>query len=696
MFWDGSRWIDERVHEAELARARSTSNHRPHIALLVAAVLVGVAVLSLPSVQPAAASYQSRALTAAWGTSYTMDIVQESARHVAARGTWRRKTNARFLGRHVLTSWQRGATISYTFTGTGIAIVGPTSRHRGKARISIDGNVVETVSSHSNRYHRKVTLFATSWATEQTHTITVTVLGKTRDTKLSVDAFVVRHPKANGHGQATLTPAPTKAPAPTATPAPAAGSLAISAVSAYDITTNAAKVTWTVSAPATGQVEYGTSTRYGEASILEASFHYSTHVQTLSGLSPGTRYHFRVHSVAADGRSVYSPDYTVTTALAAAAPTVAPTATLAPTATPAPPAATPSPTPAPTATAKPTPVPTPAPVGSSSLFGSAFNADTLANTQVGGTDGSGKSQVAFRFRATGTSLASVRFFIQSGSGYGAGTGGTLELSIRPDASGVPSSNVLGSASIVHPGTNAGRIVTFSPAVSLTKGAIYDLVFRNTDASPQSNFVSVNATYVYGTALHPLQPSGDDMSVLINQGTWAKRTNYMPVLDLGWAGGSHSGQGYMEIWVRDYANIGGSAKVRETFTNPTARTITTLAARVRRTSGSGALTLSIPGVASATVPASAVPASAPGGDNGGAVWVVATLPSPVTLPAGSGSLVLTAPSGTTYTTFPVRKGADYGYDAATCFAQGQAQYTTGGSWQPFNGDANGSDLQFYLK
>jgi hypothetical protein len=717
MFWDGSRWIDERVREAELAKARSSKHrpHRPHLVAAVAAVVVGIAVFSLPTPQPAQARYGSEALTAAWGPSYTMDMVQESARQVDARGTWRLRSNPKFLGRQILTSWHRGATISTTFTGTGIAIIGPTSRYRGRARISIDGHVVATVDSHSSSYHRKATLYVTTFASEQTHKITVTVLGTTRDTKFSVDAFAVRHAKAKARPVPTPAPSatpdpaasvdPTATPAPASTPAPTEAPLVISAVSAIDIASTSAKVTWTLSEPATGQVEYGTTTRYGETTTLESSFRWSTHVQPLAALTPGVQYHFRTHSVAADGQSVYSDDETFTTTGASAdptatpAPTAAPTSTPAPTTTPAPtatPRATPTPTPAPTATPRATPTPTPSPVGSSTMFGSAFNADTLANTQVGGSDSSGNTQVAFRFRATSSSLTSVRFFIQSGSGYGAGTGGTIELSIRPDAGGAPSSTVLGSASVVHPGTSVGRLVTFSPAVSLTPGAMYDIVFRNTDASPRSNFVSVNATYVYGAALNPLQPGGSDMSVLINQGSWSTRTNYMPIVDVGWADGSHSGQGYMEVWIRDYANIGGSAMARESFTNPTARTITTLAVRVRRTSGSGALTLSIPGVVSATVPASAVPASAPGGDNGGAVWVTATLSSPVTLPAGPGSLVLSAPSGTTYTTFPVRKGGSYGYDAATWFSQGQGQYTTGGSWQPFNGDANGSDLQFYVK
>ncbi len=330
MFWDGSRWIDERANADGRIAARAVSKHGSYITLAISAVLIGLTVLSVSSVQPVAAGYRSGVLTASWGTGYTMDIVQESARAVATTGTWLRKTHSGFLGRHVLTSWDRGATITYRFTGTGIAIVGPTSRQRGKARLYIDGKYLTTINTHSRKYHRHATLFATSWTTEQTHTVSITVLGRTRATKFSVDAFLVRHPKDKAKGQPsplpTTRPSPTTKPAdPTKAPNPSVGPLEISAVSAHDVADTSAKVTWTVSEPATGQIEYGTSTRYGQMSSLEPSFDYSTHVQALSGLIPGTQYHFRTHSTAADGRSAYSADHTFTTSPAGAAPTPSPT-----------------------------------------------------------------------------------------------------------------------------------------------------------------------------------------------------------------------------------------------------------------------------------------------------------------------------------------------------------------------------------
>ena len=89
---------------------------------------------------------------------------------------------------------------------------------------------------------------------------------------------------------------------------------AISAVSAYDITQTTARITWTLDEPATGQVEYGTTTAYGQFSLKETSFNYSSHIQMLSGLTPATLYHFRVHSENEANAESVSGDYTFTTA----------------------------------------------------------------------------------------------------------------------------------------------------------------------------------------------------------------------------------------------------------------------------------------------------------------------------------------------------------------------------------------------
>jgi hypothetical protein len=162
-------------------------------------------------------------------------------------------------------------------------------------------------------------------------------------------------------------PDPTATALPSPTLAPSAAALVIGSVTATNVTQTDATITWTVSAPATGQVEYGLSEALGSVSTLEASFTYTTHIQLLSGLAAGSAYYYRVRSVDAAGNVVVSDLQTFTTlALTDPTPTPVPTLTPTPDPTPAPttaptPDPTPAPTPAPTTAPTPAPTPTPTP-----------------------------------------------------------------------------------------------------------------------------------------------------------------------------------------------------------------------------------------------------------------------------------------------------------------------------------------------
>jgi hypothetical protein len=87
---------------------------------------------------------------------------------------------------------------------------------------------------------------------------------------------------------------------------------AISSVSASGITQTAATITWTTNEAATSQVDYGTTTSYGQSSALDASL-VTNHSVTVSGLSAGTLYHVRVRSKDAAGNEALSADATFTT-----------------------------------------------------------------------------------------------------------------------------------------------------------------------------------------------------------------------------------------------------------------------------------------------------------------------------------------------------------------------------------------------
>ena len=102
----------------------------------------------------------------------------------------------------------------------------------------------------------------------------------------------------------------TTAASPDTTP-PVTSNIVIS-----NITTSEATITWTTDEVATSQVEYGTSTLYGNFSNQDNSLAIS-HTITLSGLTPDTIYYFRVISIDQSGNNGTSPDYNFTTLKAA-------------------------------------------------------------------------------------------------------------------------------------------------------------------------------------------------------------------------------------------------------------------------------------------------------------------------------------------------------------------------------------------
>jgi len=86
----------------------------------------------------------------------------------------------------------------------------------------------------------------------------------------------------------------------------------IISVSSGSVTSSGATITWTTNKGATSQVEYGLDTTYGSHSTLESGL-TTNHSVSLTGLSSGTTYHYRVKSVDEAGNITFSEDYTFTT-----------------------------------------------------------------------------------------------------------------------------------------------------------------------------------------------------------------------------------------------------------------------------------------------------------------------------------------------------------------------------------------------
>ena len=366
---------------------------------------------------------------------------------------------------------------------------------------------------------------------------------------------------------------------------------------------------------------------------------------------------------------------------------------------------TPAPTAVPAATNPPV---NPVPPGGPG-YGAGIGADSLANTQIGGSlCQCTNNATSYRFRATqSSSLKSIMIYAVYGSGYSGGTGGTISVSVQTDdgsASHAPTGTVLASASLKtgNPGPSF-PVITFSSPASLSAGQLYHIVFKNADSHPTSNFISVNSLYSYGAALSPQQPRfadsdwGQLMSTNGSSG-WQRRTNFTPILDMAYANGVHAGLGYMEVWVNEAKTISGSSAVRETFTPTSGKTVSSALIRVSRRSGSSPLGITLETAGGTVLATGSISAGAIGTSAG---WATTSLSSSVDLVAGRGYLlVFTAPSGTAYSAFSIEHGINYKFPASEYFSDGYAQFTTGSGWAGFtdeSGDvSSNSDLQFYLK
>jgi peroxiredoxin len=92
-------------------------------------------------------------------------------------------------------------------------------------------------------------------------------------------------------------------------------SLVISGIRVSNITDLAANLSWTTDKPGTTQVAYGITNAYGSTTTFDQNL-ATSHSATLTGLKPGTIYHFKLISQDGSGNETASQDQTFTTSSA--------------------------------------------------------------------------------------------------------------------------------------------------------------------------------------------------------------------------------------------------------------------------------------------------------------------------------------------------------------------------------------------
>jgi hypothetical protein len=118
-------------------------------------------------------------------------IVQDASGSIVRTGTWATSSRSDWSGGTALYSRRKGATVSRTFTGRGIAFVTATGPTRGRASVWIDGALAKSLGLHAKTLTPRRVVFTRTWAASGTHTIKVVVAGTDGHPRVDLDAFVI-------------------------------------------------------------------------------------------------------------------------------------------------------------------------------------------------------------------------------------------------------------------------------------------------------------------------------------------------------------------------------------------------------------------------------------------------------------------------------------------------------------------------
>lgn len=326
--------------------------------------------------------------------------------------------------------------------------------------------------------------------------------------------------------------------------------------------------------------------------------------------------------------------------------------------------------------------------------------DALNNTIIGGPN---LQSASYRFRAvTSSNLSSIRVYIigPTHSGYGAGTGGIWKVSVQTDSGTTahgPSGTILSSTTFKP--VDDFPVISWSSPASLTSGQLYHVVFENIDASPTTNYASLDGVFMYSPTT-PRQPRFSDIDwgqpERFGTNPWADTRNTIPIAALTYANGVTQGQGYMENWDQAKKTITGTAMAREIFTT-TARTVSEFNVRLSRVSGTSPLNIRLETSSGTLISSCAIPAESIAISTRN-TWGRCTFSS-VSI-TGAYNVVLSTPTDTKYSIYVIRKGVSYGMPSTTYFADGYAQFNSGSGWVGFDpgwsGPSTEGDLQFYFR
>jgi hypothetical protein len=115
--------------------------------------------------------------------------LSETASLIAYGGRWSTARFSAYAGDKVRYATRTGASATITFTGKGIAWLGPVGPTRGTARVYLDGKAVARVDLRTSTFRARSVLFSRGFATSGKHTLRIVVTSSGRP--VAIDEIIV-------------------------------------------------------------------------------------------------------------------------------------------------------------------------------------------------------------------------------------------------------------------------------------------------------------------------------------------------------------------------------------------------------------------------------------------------------------------------------------------------------------------------
>ena len=124
------------------------------------------------------------------GARASVQLSEQTGAGIVYSGTWKSASNQYASGGSLRYATRSGASVTYTFTGAGVAWVAYRGPNRGSARVYVDGVLKKTINLYAATYSAKQVAFAFNWGTTGTHKIRIVAMGTVGHPRIDVDAFV--------------------------------------------------------------------------------------------------------------------------------------------------------------------------------------------------------------------------------------------------------------------------------------------------------------------------------------------------------------------------------------------------------------------------------------------------------------------------------------------------------------------------